>query len=189
MSSKLGLDCVLHRNTGSYGTPVWNDVPNVKDLTLSMEKSEADVTTRASGGWRWTIGTLKDGTIEFQMVADSTDDDFTAIQSAFFANTPIEFANTDPNSPGDPTTWKQAIVNAKNGDEKAAVVLGLVGDNGLPGAICTNQLAEASPRLRQFADSFTYGSWGSICSLDYTPFFHDAVTVVDSACDDFTPPG
>ena len=78
-----------------YGTPVWNDVPNVKDLTLSMEKSEADVTTRASGGWRWTIGTLKDGTIEFQMVADTTDDDFTAIQTAFFDNTSIEFAVMD----------------------------------------------------------------------------------------------
>ena len=58
MSAKLGLDCVLHRNTGSYATPTWNACPNVKDLTLSMEKSEADVTTRASGGWRWTLGTL-----------------------------------------------------------------------------------------------------------------------------------
>lgn len=98
MPAKLGLDCVLHRNTGNYASPTWNAIPNVKDLTLSLEKAEADVTTRASGGWRWTIGTLKDATLEFQMVADSTDDDFTAIQTAFFANTAIEFAALDGSS-------------------------------------------------------------------------------------------
>lgn len=29
----------------------------------------------------------------------------------------------------------------------------------------------------------------SICANDYTPFFHDAVSVIDTACDVFEPPG
>ena len=95
MPAKLGLECRLYRNTGTYATPTWNEIPNVKDLTLGVEKGEADVTTRGTGGWRATRGTLKDGNIEFQMVADSADDDFTAIQTAFFGNTTIQFAAMD----------------------------------------------------------------------------------------------
>ena len=95
MTAKLGLDCVLHRNTGSYGTPVWNDVPNVKDLTLNVEAGEADASTRGNGGWRAILATLKDGSIEFEMVWDTADAGFTAIKDAFFNNTPIEFAALD----------------------------------------------------------------------------------------------
>ena len=49
--------------------------------------------------------------------------------------------------------------------------------------------AEASPRLRQFAESFTYGTTGSICSPDYAPFFDASVSVIDTACQEFEPPG
>jgi hypothetical protein len=55
--------------------------------------------------------------------------------------------------------------------------------------VCTEGLAEPSPRLREFSESFTYGSWGSICSLDYAPFFDSAVSVIDTACEQFEPPG
>jgi hypothetical protein len=92
-------------------------------------------------------------------------------------------------SAGDPTLWKQAVITAKNGDETAAVVLGLVGDNDQPNPICDSDEAEASLRLRTFATSFSYGSWASICSLDYAPFFEAAVSVIDTACDGFDPAG
>ena len=95
MSTRLGMDAKLYRNTGSFATPVWTEVTNVKDLTLNLEKGEADVTTRANGGWRATVGTLKDASIDFQMVWDTADGGFAAIQAAFFGNTPIEFAVMD----------------------------------------------------------------------------------------------
>lgn len=88
MSTRLGLDAKLYRNTGL----AWEEISNVKDVTLSLEKGEADVTTRANAGWRATVGTLKDASIEFQMVWDTADAGFTAIQQAFFNNTPIEVA-------------------------------------------------------------------------------------------------
>jgi hypothetical protein len=69
-------------------------------------------------------------------------------------------------------------------------MLGLVGDPDVAGGVCdANSDADASPNLRTFAESFNFGSWGSICAANYTSFFHDAVTVVDSACDTFVPPG
>ena len=95
MGIKLGMEARLYRNTGTYAAPTWVEVANVKDLTLNLEKGEADVTTRANLGWRATVGTLKDGSIEFEMLWDAADAGFTAIQQAFFANTPIEFAVMD----------------------------------------------------------------------------------------------
>jgi len=105
MSTRLGMDAELYRNTGDYATPVWVEVSNVKDVTLNLEKGEADVTTRANQGWRATVGTLKDASIEFQMVWDTVDAGFDAIRQAFFGNTPLEFAVmdgdiTDPDAEG-----------------------------------------------------------------------------------------
>ncbi|MEL7499037.1 MAG: phage tail tube protein [Planctomycetota bacterium] len=105
MATRLGMDAKLYRNSGSYATPTWEEIGNVKDVTLNLEKGEADVTTRANNGWRATVGTLKDASIEFQMVWDTLDSDFDAIRQAFFNNTPIEFAVmdgdiTDPDSEG-----------------------------------------------------------------------------------------
>ena len=68
---------------------------NVKDLTLNLESGEADVTTRGNNGWRATVATLKDGSIEFEMVWDTEDAGFTAIKDAWFNNTSIEFAVMD----------------------------------------------------------------------------------------------
>ena len=92
---KLGMEAKLYRNTGTYATPTWVEMTNVKDLTLNLEAAEADVTTRGNAGWRATIAALKDGSIEFEMVWDPADAGFTAIQDAYFNNTTVEFAVMD----------------------------------------------------------------------------------------------
>jgi hypothetical protein len=104
--------------------------------------------------------------------------------------------DTDPNSPGDPAAWRQAVVEAKAGDEQAVVLLALLGDCDVPNGICQplEQIdgvwvgGEPSPRLRTFAESFTYGMWASVCAPDYNVFFQEAVSVIDTACDGFDPP-
>lgn len=95
MGVKLGMDAKLYRNTGTYASPTWNEVKNVKDVTLNLEAGEADVTTRGNAGWRANIATLKDASLEFEMVWDTADDDFTAIRTAFLTNAAIEFAVLD----------------------------------------------------------------------------------------------
>lgn len=95
MSVKLGMNAKLYRNTGTYDDPTWTEIGNARDVTLSLEKGEADVTTRANNGWRATVGTLKDATVDFQMVWDSDDTNFTALRSAFLGNTAIEMAVMD----------------------------------------------------------------------------------------------
>lgn len=95
MQTRLGLDAKLYRNTGTSGSPAWNLLANIRDVTLSLETGEADVTTRGNNGWRATVGTLKEAGIEFEMVWDTDDADFTAIKDAFFNGTSIEFAVMD----------------------------------------------------------------------------------------------
>jgi hypothetical protein len=95
MAVKLGLDAKLYRNTGTHPAPAWNEVKNVKDVTLNLEAGEADVTTRGNSGWRATVATLKDASVEFDMVWDTADDDFAAIRDAFLNHTAIEVAVMD----------------------------------------------------------------------------------------------
>ncbi|MEK7754315.1 MAG: phage tail tube protein [Acidobacteriota bacterium] len=95
MSIRLGLDAKTYRNTGNYDVPIWTEVPNVKDVTMNLESGEADVSTRANAGWRATVATMKEGTIEFEMLWDTEDAGFTAIKNAYFNNTPIEMAVMD----------------------------------------------------------------------------------------------
>lgn len=47
--------------------------------------SGAARTTRANNGWRATAGTLKEGSIEFEMVWDPTDAGFTRQKAVRFA--------------------------------------------------------------------------------------------------------
>ncbi len=99
-------------------------------------------------------------------------------------------------SPGDPASWYRDLVDVKNGDPKAIVMLGLIGDTGEPGGVCQPfdaeliNGAENGVRLRQYVEKFgSHGVLGSVCSPDYAPFFSAAVAVIDLACDGFVPPG
>ncbi len=86
MGVRLGLEAVLYRNTGTYNVPVLVKVDNVKDLTLNLEKGEADVTTRGNNGWKAMVGVLKDATIDFGMVWNTSDANFAAIRDSFMAS-------------------------------------------------------------------------------------------------------
>jgi hypothetical protein len=97
----------------------------------------------------------------------------------------------DDLSKGNPTGWKLALRDIKGGNEKAIVMLGLIGDNqvsgGLPGGPCDALSGSSSPRLQRFVESFEYGSLGSVCAPDYSQFFADAVRPIETACETFTP--
>lgn len=93
MAIRLGMEAKIYH--GAAGTTATSELTNVKDVTLNLETGEADVTTRGNQGWRATVGTLKEGSVEFEMVWDSDDTGFTAIKNAYFNNTPIALAILD----------------------------------------------------------------------------------------------
>ena len=91
----LGMNCKLYRNTTSYASPTWAAIDIVRDLTLGMEKGQADVSTRGNNGWRANASTLKEGSIEFEIVWKPGDASLTALRSAFLNNTPLELLALD----------------------------------------------------------------------------------------------
>jgi hypothetical protein len=80
----LGLEAKLFY--GAAGATASTEMTNVKYVTLSME---ADVTTRAAEGWRLTAATLKEASVEFEMVWDTSDGGFAAIKEAYFKAEPL----------------------------------------------------------------------------------------------------
>lgn len=90
---KIGLDAILYR--GEAGTTADTEVENVKDVTVNLESGEADVTTRKTKGWRASKATLKEASVEFQILYDTEDEDFQAFQAAYFGNTPIALFISD----------------------------------------------------------------------------------------------
>ena len=109
MGNRLGMDAKLYYcelGAAEWGTPSsWTEIDNARDVTLNLETAEADVTTRGNNGWRQTVGTLKDGSVEFQMVWDTEDDAFGAIRDAWLHNDAIGLAAldrelTDPDAEG-----------------------------------------------------------------------------------------
>ena len=99
MAIRLGMEAVLNYKTGGQdGAGSWVELANVRDVTLSLEAGEADVTTRANDGWRAIVATLKEASVEFEMVWDTGDAGFDAIKDAYLGNDIIGFQILDGDS-------------------------------------------------------------------------------------------
>ena len=79
----LGMNAKIY--FGAAGATASTELTNVKDVTLSLEAGEADVTTRANQGWRATAPTLRECTAEFEMQWKPSDAGFEAVKTAFLS--------------------------------------------------------------------------------------------------------
>lgn len=120
MAIVLGLDAKLMRGTADATAAT--EVKNVKDLTLNLESGEADVTTRATEGWRASVATLKEAGLEFGILYDTEDADFTAFQTAYFSNTPMALFVTDGNGSGLDADWSITGFSMEQNLEEAVTV-------------------------------------------------------------------
>jgi hypothetical protein len=98
MAYKLGLDAKIFH--GTAGQQASTEMTNVTDVTLNLETGEADITTRAAEGWRITAATLKEASVEFEMIWDTEDSGFNAIQQAYFANSALSLFVSDGDGNG-----------------------------------------------------------------------------------------
>jgi hypothetical protein len=86
-------------------------------------------------------------------------------------------------SEGDPPDWFQKFSDYKGGIQENIVMLALVGQSAQN--TCS---ADHGVRLIALTNWFFNGSVGDICAPDYSPFFNSAISVIEDACDNFTPP-
>jgi hypothetical protein len=92
----LGMNAGLYQGAAGVTDPATMTlVDNVRDVTLSMEAGEADITTRGNNGWRATAPTLRECTVEFQMVWKPGDAVFDAIKTAFLTSGTVALAVLD----------------------------------------------------------------------------------------------
>lgn len=92
MTAPWGIDAALF-----YGTTVaaesWTEMDQVKELEPNIEIDEADATKRAHGGWKASVGKLKQLTFSFTHPYDTALAAFIALQASFFDDTPIALAS------------------------------------------------------------------------------------------------
>lgn len=91
---KLSRNCRLYRNTGSYGSPTWNLIEHVGDVTLPLTKSRVDVATRASG-WDLAMVTGKKLDLKIKVPYVPGDPDYQALQDAWEDDTSVELLILD----------------------------------------------------------------------------------------------
>lgn len=98
---RLGYECKLYLDATPLAvgeTAVdgsWTEVTAVRDLTCNLDKDSADMTTRANAGWKATKGSLRDGSLEFDLLYDSDDTLIAAIRNAYLGNNLIALAAMD----------------------------------------------------------------------------------------------
>ncbi|MEM7158390.1 MAG: MYXO-CTERM sorting domain-containing protein [Myxococcota bacterium] len=93
----------------------------------------------------------------------------------------------DEVSEDEPPAWHDALVAAKNEDESAVVILGLLPDGDAASQVCDDPVP--APRLGALLDAFPASTRASVCEPDYSPFLAAAVEVIAETCDGFEPPG
>lgn len=110
MAAKLGLDGkIYYLSTGtraSWGTvtggvaqaPAPSNltvIEAVRDITLTIEAGEADVSTRGNDGWKAILATLKGASLEVKAIWDSADTALAAVLTAWLTNATIALAVLD----------------------------------------------------------------------------------------------
>jgi hypothetical protein len=87
MAFVLGKDSKAYRNTGTFGTPVWTEIPEVADLKDSSQAHKTAGRRRASGIFAQYAITEIDVAISFGIFWDLASTNFVALRTAFYAGT------------------------------------------------------------------------------------------------------
>jgi hypothetical protein len=147
---------------------------------LTMEAMERAIDGSLAGPNQCNFGFVRDNALLVVVIitdeADGPDD-------------PDGISNPGGTSSGDPMSWYQTVVAAKADRPENAAILSLVNYEGS---------AECAPygdtddgkNIVEFTQMFgENGFVGGICEADYGPIFTQAVGVVETACENFVPPG
>ena len=93
----LGKDCKLYYAYDGALTDIptgeedWDEIDNAKDVSLQLDNDQADISTRGST-WKATAPTMKDASIETEMLWKPSDPAFAAVLDAWLNNKEIGIA-------------------------------------------------------------------------------------------------
>lgn len=90
MNKINGLDILLSVNTGTVETPVWTAVGGQRGATLNRNASSIDITNKVSGGWKESISSFKEWSVNCDGLLVLDDVAFDALEAAFEAGSEVE---------------------------------------------------------------------------------------------------
>ena len=121
MAIVLGLDCKLY--VGTAGTKATTEMQDVKNVTLNLDKGEADVTTRGNNGWRAYVGTLKDASLEFDLLYnDANGSEYKQLLNSYLNGTALAFFVGESATDGLDADWTITGFNKSQELEEASTV-------------------------------------------------------------------
>lgn len=88
----LGKDGKLYFGVTGADLATLAELSNARDVSVKLSAGEADITTRANQGWRGTAPTLRECSVDFEMVWKPSDAGFSAIKTAYLTNGTVELA-------------------------------------------------------------------------------------------------
>ena len=83
----LGLDAKV--KWGAAGAQAATALDNVISVSVNLTKAEADVTTRDSGGWRTIKGTVREASIDIELLYEAADAGFEALRDSYLNGTAV----------------------------------------------------------------------------------------------------
>ena len=92
MDFVLGKDCKVYHGAADAALSTMTELSIIKEASLDCEVGEADVTTRANGGWRATAATLRDLSGELTLVYKGGDAGYEALRDAWLGGSVLELA-------------------------------------------------------------------------------------------------
>lgn len=91
----LGADGIFVVNTGSHNSPTWDEMDNVRDIELSLDFTDVEVTLRAGGGYKAHEPALADISFSTEHLHDPADTQLTTLRNAAIARTMLEVGIMD----------------------------------------------------------------------------------------------
>ena len=88
----LGMEAKIYHGATGAELSAMTELTNVRDLSVKLSAGETDITTRANQGWRGTAPTLRECSLDFEMVWKPGDAGFAAIKTAYLTNGTVELA-------------------------------------------------------------------------------------------------
>jgi hypothetical protein len=121
-------------------------------------------------------------------------DDAVLVVTVITDDYPVTGTADDSSTVGDINDWYASLVAAKLGKPLNIVMLGII---NLENSLCVQDGSAGGPAVhptQKFIDFVTLfgarGIIGDICAEpDYSSFFASAVALIDTACNEFVPPG
>lgn len=92
---QLGMNAAIYFGNAGDAIGSLDELDNAREVTLTLNAGEADITTRANDGWKATAATLKECQVDFTMIWKPGDAGFSAIKDAYLNSTEVELAVLD----------------------------------------------------------------------------------------------